>query len=244
MDCSTPGFPGHHQLLELAQTHVHWVSDAIQPLHPLSSPSPPAFNLSQHQGLFQWVRSSHQVAKILEFQLHHQSFQWTFELISFRIDWFDLLAVQGTLKSLIQHYTSLQLEKVVSSNKDPVQPKINKQINNKFLKKNSAFFPYSIYFCLCYGAYLWDYLSETCLVCKLCTAQGYVIKEENEGLNPAHSPLDKSYILVVVQLLSHVHLFVTPWSEAHQVSLSFTASRWYIHPGIQPQTSTKVMLFY
>ena len=165
-------------------------------------------------------------------------------LISFRIDWFDLLAVQGTLKSLIQHYTSLQLEKVVSSNKDPVQPKINKQINNKFLKKTSAFFPYSIYFCLCCGAYLWDYLSETCLVCKLCTAQGYVIKEENEGLNPAHSPLDKSYILVVVQLLSHVHLFVTPWSEAHQVSLSFTASRWYIHPGIQPQTSTKVMLFY
>ena len=76
MDCRTPGFPVHHQLLELAQTHVHWISDAIQPSHPLSSPSPPTFNLSQHQGLFQWVGSSHQVAKILEFQ--HPSFQWIF----------------------------------------------------------------------------------------------------------------------------------------------------------------------
>ena len=74
-DCSTPGFPVHHQLPELAQTHVHWVSDAIQPSHPLSSPSPSAFNLSQHQGLFQWVSSLHQVAKVLEFQLQLQSFQ-------------------------------------------------------------------------------------------------------------------------------------------------------------------------
>ena len=78
MDCSTPGFPVHHQLPELVQTHVHRVGDAIQPSHPLSSPSPPAFNLSQHQGLFQWVSSSHQVAKILEFQLQCQSFQWIF----------------------------------------------------------------------------------------------------------------------------------------------------------------------
>ena len=78
MDCSMPGFPIHHQLLELIQTHVHRVGDAIQPSHPLSSPSPPAFNLSQHQGLFQWVRSSHQVDKVLEFQLQHQSFQWIF----------------------------------------------------------------------------------------------------------------------------------------------------------------------
>ena len=77
MDCSTPGLPVHHQLQELTQTHVHRVSDAIQPSHPLSSPSPPAFALSQHQGLFKWVSSSHQVAKILEFQLQHQSFQWT-----------------------------------------------------------------------------------------------------------------------------------------------------------------------
>ena len=65
MDCSTPGFPVHHQLPELTQTHVHWVGDAIQPSHPLSPPSPPAFNLSQHQGLFQCVSSSHQVAKLL-----------------------------------------------------------------------------------------------------------------------------------------------------------------------------------
>ena len=98
MDCSTPSFPGHHQLLELAQTDVHWVSDAIQPSHPLSIPSPSAFNLFQHQGLFQWVSSSHQVAKVLEFQLHHQSFQWNSRLISFRIDWFDLPAIQGSLK--------------------------------------------------------------------------------------------------------------------------------------------------
>ena len=72
---SSPGFPIHHQLLELTQTHVHGVGDAIQPSHPLLSPSPPAFNLSQYQGLFQWVSASHQVAKVLEFQLQHQSFQ-------------------------------------------------------------------------------------------------------------------------------------------------------------------------
>ena len=77
MDCSMSGFPVHHQLPELAQTHVHWVNDAIQPSNLLSSPSPPAFNLSQHQGLFKWVSSSHQVAKVLEFQLQHQYFQWT-----------------------------------------------------------------------------------------------------------------------------------------------------------------------
>ena len=78
MDCSIPGFPVHHQLPELTQTHVHRVGDAIQPSHPLSSPSPPAFKLSQHQGLFQWVSSLHQVAQVLEFQLQHQSFQWIF----------------------------------------------------------------------------------------------------------------------------------------------------------------------
>ena len=78
MDCSTPGLPVHHQLPEPTQTHVHRVSDAIQPSHLLSSPSPPAFNLAQHQGLFQWVSSSHQLAKVLEIQLQHQSFQWIF----------------------------------------------------------------------------------------------------------------------------------------------------------------------
>ena len=77
MRCSTPGLPVQHQLPEPTQTHVHWLSDAIQPSHPLPSPSPPAFNLSQNQGLFQWVSSSHQVAKVLELQLQHQTFQWT-----------------------------------------------------------------------------------------------------------------------------------------------------------------------
>ena len=76
MDCSTPGFPVHHQLPELAQTHVHWVSDDIQTSHPLSSPFPPAFNPSQHQGLCKWVSSSHQVARVLELQDHF--FQWIF----------------------------------------------------------------------------------------------------------------------------------------------------------------------
>ena len=76
MDCSTPGFLAHHQLPELTQTHVHRVGDHIQPSHPLSSPSPPAVSLSQHQGLFKWVSYLHQVAKVLDFQLQHQSFQW------------------------------------------------------------------------------------------------------------------------------------------------------------------------
>ena len=77
MNHSMPGLPVHHQLPESTQTHVHRVSDAIQPSHPLLSPFPPALNLSQHQGLFKWISSLHQVAKILEFQLQHQSFQWT-----------------------------------------------------------------------------------------------------------------------------------------------------------------------
>ena len=75
--CGTPGLPVHHQHLESTKTHVHWVGDTIQPSHPLSSPSPPVLNLSQHQGIFKWVISSHQVAKVLEFQLEDQSFQWT-----------------------------------------------------------------------------------------------------------------------------------------------------------------------
>ena len=78
MDCSTPDFPVHHQLLELTETHVYWVGDAIQPSHPMVSPFPCAFNLSKHQGLYQWVSSLHQVDKVLEFQLQHQSFQLIF----------------------------------------------------------------------------------------------------------------------------------------------------------------------
>ena len=96
----------HHQLPGFTQTHIHRVGDAIQPSHPLLSPSPPAFNLSQHQGLFKWVSSLHEVAKVLEFQLQHQFFQWTPGLISFRMDWLDLLAVQGTLKNLLRHHSS------------------------------------------------------------------------------------------------------------------------------------------
>ena len=106
-DCinrSTPGLPVHHQLPEFTKTHVHWVSEAIQPSHPLSSPSSPAPNLSQHQSLFQWVNSSHEVAKVLEFQLWIIPSKEIPGLISFRIDWLDLLAVQGTLKNLLQHH--------------------------------------------------------------------------------------------------------------------------------------------
>ena len=80
MDCSTSGFPVLHHLLEFAQTHVHWVSDAVQSSHLLSFPSPPTLNLSQHQELFEWVGSLHQVANVLALQLQHQSFQWIFKV--------------------------------------------------------------------------------------------------------------------------------------------------------------------
>ena len=100
-----PGFPVH-QLLEFAQTHVHQIGDTIQPAYPLSSSSPPALNLSQHQGLFKLVSSSHQVAKVLSFSLNVSPSNEYLGLISFRVDWLDLLAVQGTLKSLLQHRTS------------------------------------------------------------------------------------------------------------------------------------------
>ena len=107
MNRNTPGLPVHHQLPEFTQTHVHRVDDAIQPSYPLSSPSPPAPNPSQHQSPFQWVNSSHEVAKA------YWSFSFSISpsnehpgLISFRMDWLDLLAVQGTLKSLLQHHSS------------------------------------------------------------------------------------------------------------------------------------------
>ena len=103
MDCSMPGFPVQNQLPEFTQIHVHWVGDAIQPSHHLSFPSPPAFNLSQYRGLFQWLSSSQQVTRVLKFQLCHQSFQWIFRTA---FHWFDLLAVQGTIKSLLQHNSS------------------------------------------------------------------------------------------------------------------------------------------
>ena len=106
MNCSTPGLPVHHQLLESTQTRVHWVGNAIQPSHPMPSPSPTALNLSQHNDLFQWVSSLHQEAKILEFQLHHQPSNEHPGLMYFRMDWLDFLAVQETLKSLLQHHSS------------------------------------------------------------------------------------------------------------------------------------------
>ena len=99
MDYSTPGFPVHYQLPELTKIHVNWVSDAIKPSHPLPSPSSPAFNLPHHQGLFQWVSSSHQVVKALEFNFSLSPSNEYSGLISFRIDWLYLLAVQGTQES-------------------------------------------------------------------------------------------------------------------------------------------------
>ena len=105
MDCSTPSLPVHHRLPEFAQI-IHWIGDAIQPSHPLLSPSPSAFNLSQRQGLFKWVNSLHQVAKYWSFSFSISPSNEYSALISFRMDWLDLLAVQGTLKSLLQHHSS------------------------------------------------------------------------------------------------------------------------------------------
>ena len=104
MDCSTPGLPVHHQLLEFTQTHVHWVGDAIQPSHPLLFPSSPAFNLSQHQGLFYESVLCIRWPKYWSFSISPSN-EYSV-LISFRMDWLGLLAVQGTLKSLFQHHSS------------------------------------------------------------------------------------------------------------------------------------------
>ena len=106
MNGSTPGFCVLHCHLEFTETHVHQVSDAIQPSQPLSSPSPPTLNLSQHQGLFQWFIFSHQVAQVLSFSFSISPFNEYSGLISFSVDWLDLLAVQETLKSLLQHHSS------------------------------------------------------------------------------------------------------------------------------------------
>ena len=105
MNHNMAGLPVHHQLLESIQTHVHRVGDAIQPSHPLLSSSP-AFNLSQNQGLFQLVSSSHQMAKYWGFSFCISPFSEYSGPISLRMDWLDLLAVQGTLKSLLQHHNS------------------------------------------------------------------------------------------------------------------------------------------
>ena len=106
MNRSTPGLPVHDQLPEFTQTHVHRVGDAIKPSHALSSPSPPASNPSQNQGLFEWVNTSHEVAKYWNFSLRVSPSNKHPGLVSFRMDWLDLLAVQGTLKSLLKHHSS------------------------------------------------------------------------------------------------------------------------------------------
>ena len=105
MDCSMPSFSVHHQLPELTQTHVHRVSDDIQPSHPLLSSSPSTSSHSQHQGLFKWVSSSIRWPKYWSFSFSISSFNEHSGMISFRIDWLDLLAVQGTLKSLLQYHS-------------------------------------------------------------------------------------------------------------------------------------------
>ena len=105
MDCSTPGLPVQLQLLELTQIHVHWVGDAIQPSHPLLSPSP-TFDLSKHQGLFKWVSSCIRWPQCWSFSFNISPSNEHSGLISFRMDWLDLLAVQGTPKSLLQHHSS------------------------------------------------------------------------------------------------------------------------------------------
>ena len=127
MDCSTPGLHVPHHLPKFVQVHIHLIGDALQPSHPLMPSSPSALNLSQKQGLFQWVICMHQMTKILEFKLQHQSFHWVqFSSVQslshvrlfatpwiaahridfLKIDWLDLLAVQRTLKSLLQHHSS------------------------------------------------------------------------------------------------------------------------------------------
>ena len=106
MDCSTSGFPVHHQLREFTQAHVHWVGDAIQPSHPLLSPSPPAFNLSQHHGFFSESVLRIRWPKYWSFSFNISASNKYSELISFRMDWLHLLAVQGTLKSLLQQHSS------------------------------------------------------------------------------------------------------------------------------------------
>ena len=122
MDCSTPGLPVHHQLPEFTQTHVHWVDDAIQPSHPLSTPSPPTFTLSQHQGLLKWVSSLHQVAKVLEFQIQHKLFQWIFRTIFIRMDWLDLLQHHSSKASILRYsaFFTVQLSHpYVTTGKNP-----------------------------------------------------------------------------------------------------------------------------
>ena len=115
VDSSTQGSSVVHHLPEFSQMHIHWVSDATQTSHPLSTPSPPALSLSWHQSLFQWVNSLHEVAKVLEFSFSVIPSKEIPGLISFRMDWLDLLAVQGTLKSLVQHHSLILINSLALS---------------------------------------------------------------------------------------------------------------------------------
>ena len=133
MDCSTPGFLVHHQLQELTQTHVHWVREAIQPSHSLLSPSPLAFDLSQHQGFFQRVSSLHQVAKVLKFQLQHQSFQW--------MNWFPLgltgwISLQSKWLSRVFSNTTVQKHQFFGAQ---LSLWSNSHIHTWLLEKNHSF---------------------------------------------------------------------------------------------------------
>ena len=135
MGCSTPGLPVRYQLPELAQTHAHRVGDAIQPSHPLSSSSPPAFNLSQHQGFFQWASSSHQVAKVLQLLLQHQSFQWIFRT-DFPLGLTGWISLQSKGLSRVFSNTTVQKHQFFSA-----QPSLwsNSNIHTWLLEKTVAF---------------------------------------------------------------------------------------------------------
>ena len=133
----TPGLPVHLQLQESTETHVHWVSNAIQPSQPRWSPSPPALDLSQYQGLLQWVRSLHQVAKVLEFQHQFSPSNEHPGLISFRMDWLDLLAVQGTHKSLLQYHSSNINSSVLSLLYSPTLTSIHDYWKNHSLPRGT-----------------------------------------------------------------------------------------------------------
>ena len=116
MNRCTPGLPVHHQLLEFTQIHVHRVGDAIQPSHPLLSPSPPAPNPSQHQSLFQWVNSSHEVTEVLEFQLQHQSFQWIPRTYSLVAVWYSILFLFLSYTNRYQGFPGVSFGKQSSCN--------------------------------------------------------------------------------------------------------------------------------
>ena len=132
MNRSMPGLPVHNQLPEFTQTYVHWVGDAIQPSHPLSSPSLTAIKISQHQGLFKWVSSSHQVARLLEFQLQHQSFQWTPRTNQSPLAWTGWISLQSKGLSRVFSNTIVQKHQFFSAQ---LSSQSNSHIHTWLLKK-------------------------------------------------------------------------------------------------------------